>query len=116
MRNLVVTAAMLLASCASAPPLATRSRVVLHGVPGNAKCHTTEPYSGEFSVLKLDKPIRFGSSRNVTQVELVMDETLFVQYGLFIGKPSIVTCHLWESRLCGYPQVSCEASDMEFGP
>ena len=116
MRNLVVTAAMLLASCASSPPPAFPAPVVLHGIPGNATCHTPEPYSGSFAVLRLAEPIRFESSRNVTQVELIMDEPLFVQYGNFIGKPSVVSCLLSESSLCGYPQVSCRARSIKIGP
>ena len=116
MRNLIVTAVLLLASCASDPSLGLPTSVVLRGIPGNATCLTPRPYSDTFPVLKLAEPIRFGSNRNVKQVELIMDEPLFVQFGQFIGKPSIVSCRLSESSLCGYPQVSCGASSIKIEP
>ena len=114
MRNLVVLAFIFLASCASVPPSSVTT--VLRGVPGNATCASSEPYSGSFAVLHLSEPMSFGSMRNVSQVELLMDEPLFVQYGQFIGKSAVVSCRLSESSLCGYAQVWCGASSIKVEP
>jgi hypothetical protein len=60
--------------------------------------------------------MNLGSVRNVAQVELIMDEPLFVQYGKYIGKTVLVSCRLSESSLCGYSQISCGASSIEVEP
>ena len=116
MQRFAAFVVVLLASCAGATPSSINESVALQGVPGNAVCSTTEPYSGSFAVLKLKEPITFGSLRNVTQVELLMDESHFVQYGRYIGKNTQVLCRLSQSNLCGYPHVSCGVSSIQVEP
>ncbi len=116
MRTLAALTAMFLASCSTVAPSVPTAAVVLRGVPGNSKCLSPQPYSGSFAVLQLAEPLSFGSLRNVTQVELLMDEPEFVQFGRYAGKTSLVSCRLSESSLCGYPQVSCGVSSIKVEP
>jgi hypothetical protein len=116
MQRFAAFVVVLLASCAGGTPSSINESVALQGVPGNAVCSSTEPYGGSFAVLKLKVPITFGSLRNVTQVELLMDEPQFVQYGHYIGKNTQVSCRLSQSNLCGYPQVSCGVSSIQVEP
>lgn len=105
---------VLLAGCVSAEPQA--EVVTLRGEPGEATCRLPAPYSGVFAVLRLDSPVSFGSLEGVTEVELIMHEPEFVQYGSYIGRPSTVSCRLGESGLCGYPQLACGVTAMLVEP
>ncbi len=116
MRTLAALAAMFLASCSTVGPSVPAASVVLRGVPGNSQCLSRDAYSGSFAVLRLAEPLSFSSLRNVTQVELLMDEPEFVQFGRYTGKTSLVSCRLSESSLCGYPQVSCGVSAIKVEP
>ena len=116
MHRLAAFSVVLLASCAGATPSSINESVALRGVAGNAVCSTSVPYSGSFAVLKLKEPINFGSLRNVTQVELLMDEPHFAQYGRYVGKNAQVSCRLSQSNLCGYPQISCGVSSIQVEP